>query len=100
MTVTYNFEWDPNKERSNRKTHGVGFDEGATVLTDPGALSIFDPDHSGTEDRWLTMGISNRGKLLVVSHTFRRETKDVVTIRIISTRKASRRESQPYGKKS
>ena len=100
MAVTYNFEWDPKKERSNRKTHGVGFDEGATVFTDPAALSIFDPDHSGTEDGWLTMAISNTGRLLVVSHTFRRETEDAVTIRIISTRKTSKRESQTYGEKS
>lgn len=100
MAVTYSFEWDPKKERSNRKEHGVDFDEGATVFTDPVALSIFDPDHSGTEDRWLTMGVSNTGRLLVVSHTFRREAEDAVTIRIISVRKASKRESQTYGEKS
>ena len=100
MIVTYNFEWDPKKERSNRKAHGVGFDEGATVFTDPAAPSVFDPDHSGTEDSWLTLGVSNTGRLLVVSHTFRKETEDAVTIRIISTRKASKRESQTYGEKS
>jgi len=100
MTTNYNFEWDPKKDRSNRKAHGVGFDEGATVFTDPTALSIFDPDHSGIEDRWLTMGVSSTGKLLVVSHTFRKEAQDAVTIRIISTRKASKRESQAYGEKS
>ena len=100
MATNYNFEWDPRKDRANRKAHGVGFDEATTVFTDPAALSIFDPDHSGTEDRWLTMGVSNTGRLLVVSHTFRRETEDAVTIRIISTRKASKRESQPYGERS
>ncbi|MDD5203856.1 MAG: BrnT family toxin [Desulfobacterales bacterium] len=100
MTTTYNFEWDPKKERSNRKAHGVGFDEGSTVFTDPSALSIFDPDHSGSEDRWLTMGVSSTGRLVVVSHTFRRETEDVVTIRIISVRKASKLESQTYGEKA
>jgi uncharacterized DUF497 family protein len=100
MTATYNFEWDPKKERSNRKAHGVGFDEAATVFTDPAALSIFDPDHSGTEDRWLTMGVSNTGRLLVVSHTFRKEAEDAVTIRIFSTRKASKREFQTYGERS
>jgi uncharacterized DUF497 family protein len=100
MTTTYNFEWDPKKEKSNRKAHGFGFDEGSTVFTDPSALSIFDPDHSGSEDRWLTMGVSSTGRLVVVSHTFRRETEDAVTIRIISVRKASKRESQTYGEKA
>lgn len=99
MAITYNFEWDPKKERSNRKAHRVGFDEGATVFIDPAALSIFDPDHSRTEDRWLTLGLTNTGRLLVVSHTFRKEADDAVTIRIISARKASKHESRTYGEK-
>jgi uncharacterized protein len=45
MAVNFNFEWDPKKATINRNTHGVGFDEGATVFTDPLAISIFDPDH-------------------------------------------------------
>jgi uncharacterized DUF497 family protein len=61
---------------------------------------ILDPDHSESEDRWLTMGVSNTGRLVVVSHTFRRETEDAATIRIISVRKASKRESQAYGEKA
>jgi hypothetical protein len=64
------------------------------------ALSIFDPDHSETEDRWITMGISGKGRLLVVMHTFRKESEAAVTIRIISTRKASRSESQTYGERT
>jgi uncharacterized DUF497 family protein len=100
MTINYNFEWDPMKARINRNTHGVGFDEGATAFTDPMALSIFDPDHSETEERWITMGISEKGRLLAVMHTFRKESEDAITIRIISTRKASKSESQAYGERT
>ena len=100
MAINFNLEWDPKKARANQTAHGVGFDEGATVFTDPMALSIFDPDHSEMEERWITMGISGKGRLLVVMHTFRKEDEDAITIRIISTRKASKRESQTYGERS
>jgi uncharacterized DUF497 family protein len=100
MAAGFNFEWDPKKARANQNLHGVGFDEAATVFIDPMAVSIFDPDHSETEERWITMGISEKGRLLVVMHTFREESEDAITIRIISTRKASKRESQTYGEQS
>jgi len=61
------------------------------------ALSIFDPDHSEIEDRWITMGISEKGRLLIVIHTFREESKGAFTIRIISSRKASKQEIKTYG---
>jgi len=66
MPVNYNFEWDPTKARANLDKHGRAFDEAATVFKDPRAISIFDPDHSETEDRWVTMGISEKGRLLIV----------------------------------
>lgn len=96
MAVNYNFEWDPIKARENRNKHGVNFDEAATVFRDSSALSIFDPDHSETEDRWITMGISEKGRLLIVNHTFR-EIGEEVTIRIISSRKATKKENNKYG---
>lgn len=99
MAINFNFEWDPQKATINRNAHGVGFDEGATVVTDPLAISIFDPDHSETEERWITIGLSEKGRLLVVVHTFRKESEDAVTIRMISTRKASKRESLTYGER-
>jgi uncharacterized DUF497 family protein len=99
MAGNFNFEWDPKKARANQNAHGVGFEEAATVFIDPMAVSIFDPDHSETEERWITIGISEKGRLLVVMHTFREESEDAVTIRIISTRKASKRESQTYGER-
>jgi uncharacterized DUF497 family protein len=95
--VNYNFEWDPVKAKENLDKHGVAFEEAATVFKDPKAISIFDPDHSESEDRWITMGISEKGKVLIVAHTFREEREDAVTIRIISSRKATRRETKTYG---
>ncbi len=97
MTVNYNFEWDPIKARDNLDKHGVAFEEAATVFKDPKAISIFDPDHSETEDRWVTMGISEKGRLLIVIHTLRKESEDAVTIRIFSTRKATKHETASYG---
>ena len=83
--------------RENLDKHGVAFDEGATIFRDSKALSIFDPDHSEIEDRWITMGISEKGRLLIVNHTFREESEEEVTIRIISSRKATKKETKNYG---
>jgi len=97
MPVNYNFEWDPTKARDNLDKHGVAFDEAATVFKDPRVISIFDPDHSETEDRWVTMGISEKGRLLIVIHTFLKEGEDTIIIRIITSRKATKHETASYG---
>ena len=97
MTLNYNFEWDPQKAHDNRDKHGVTFDEATTVFKDSQALSLFDPDHSETEERWITMGISEKGRLLIVIHTFREESDNAVEIRIISSRKAAKHETKTYG---
>ena len=96
----YTFEWDPRKARDNRDNHDVAFDEAATIFRDSKALSIFDPDHSETEDRWITMGISEKRKLLIVIHTFHEESEDAATIRIISSRKATKQEIKTYGERT
>ena len=92
-----NFEWDPVKANANIEKHKINFEEAATVLRDPNALTIFDPDHGQAEDRWLTIGISNSGRLLVVCHTFQYLDTSTVVIRIVSARKATKTESQHYG---
>lgn len=97
MAKNYTFEWDPGKAHDNRNKHDVAFDEAATVFRDSKALSTFDPDHSETEDRWITMGTSGKGRLLIVIHTFHEESEDAVTIRIISSRKATKQETKTYG---
>lgn len=85
------FEWDTDKAARNRDKHGVSFEEAATVFGDPLAITYDDPDHSDVEDRYLTFGHSSQGILLVVSHTDRDERT-----RIISARRASRKERKQY----
>lgn len=84
-------EWDPRKAKSNLKKHGVSFEEAATALSDPMAATGVDPDHSLTEERYVTFGISEKGRLVVVSHNEKDET-----IRIISARKANKGERELY----
>jgi len=86
-----NFEWDPRKAAQNRRKHGVSFHEAATVYADPLAVTYQDPDHSISEQRFITVGISNAGRLLIVAHADRGEN-----IRIISARKATPRERKYY----
>jgi len=97
MPYIYNFEWDPEKAQSNLKKHAVTFEESATVFKDPNALSLFDPDHSENEDRWVTLGLSEKTRLLVVIHTFLEKIDGTVMIRIISSRKATKQELLTYG---
>ena len=94
--INYNFEWDVNKARSNQSKHAVSFEEAATVFRDPKALSIFDDEHSIYEDRWVTIGISNTGRLLVVCHTFKKHDQNDVAIRIFSDRRAIKKETKQY----
>ena len=85
------FEWDELKDRANIRKHRVSFDEAKTVFNDPAALTLADPDHSLDEERYLDLGLSTHGALLVVSYTERSDS-----IRIISCRKATRRERMLY----
>jgi uncharacterized DUF497 family protein len=92
----YDFEWDPPKAKQNLRRHGVSFERAATVFLDPSALSIFDTEHSAHEDRWITLGMDKQGVMLVVSHTFREVDEHTSSIRIITTRKATRAEQKQY----
>jgi len=85
------FEWDPLKAESNLRAHGVSFDEATTVFRDTLSITIADPDHSNSEDRFIDIGLSHRGQLLVVSYTERKDR-----IRIISARPANRAELKSY----
>lgn len=86
-----NIEWDPNKARSNFRKHKVSFEEASTALFDTMSVTGSDPDHSVGEFRYVTFGISARGRLLVISHADTAET-----IRIISARVASKGERKLY----
>jgi uncharacterized DUF497 family protein len=85
------FEWDKSKAKSNLARHGVSFEEASTVFGDPLSLTIPDPAHSQMEHRAILLGHSHQRKLLVVVHTERGDN-----IRIISARRASRRERKSY----
>jgi len=85
------FKWDPAKAKMNLRKHGIAFREAATVLRDPLGITIFDPDHSDEEDRFITFGFSIAGRLLMVAHTERGER-----IRIISARRLTRAEREAY----
>jgi uncharacterized protein len=85
------FEWDRNKARDNYRKHKVSFDEAVTVFYDPLAATFSDPDHSIREERFLTIGYSSRGRLLVISYTERE-----AMIRIISARRATTKERRSH----
>jgi uncharacterized DUF497 family protein len=85
------FSWDPRKAARNLAKHAVSFDEASTVFADELSMTIPDPDHSGDEERWVIIGQSNRGRLLVVVHI-----EDDNTVRIISAREAEKRERVKY----
>lgn len=85
------FEWDADKAAKNLTKHGISFHEAATIFGDPLAITYFDPEHSEDEDRFLTFGHSQRGRLIVVSHTDRNDQT-----RIISARQATRKEKKQY----
>jgi uncharacterized DUF497 family protein len=85
------FEWDPKKAAANQRKHGVSFEEASSALRDSFSATAHDPDHSENEDRFVTFGISSRGRLLAVSHTEKGNA-----IRIISARLATNSERQIY----
>ncbi len=91
------FEWDRAKGVLNRRKHGVSFEEAQTVLYDENAIEFFDPDHSEREDRFIMLGLSFKLRLLVVCHRVK-EAQSV--IRIISARRATRREAKYYGREN
>ena len=90
-TVRMEFEWDPEKAARNLDKHKVSFSEAATVFGDPLSVTVPDPDHSEGEDRYITIGMSDSNRLLMVAHTERGDR-----IRIISARGLTRAERQAH----
>ncbi|OFW08951.1 MAG: hypothetical protein A3H96_23070 [Acidobacteria bacterium RIFCSPLOWO2_02_FULL_67_36] len=89
--MSLEFEWDPSKAEENLKKHRLGFDEALSVFADPSARIFDDPHHTGDEAREIIVGYSQRQRLLLVSFTER-----APKVRIISARKATKRERQEY----
>ena len=94
--MRYDFDWDPNKERTNLRKHGLSFRQAVSVFRDPNQLSMFDEGHSEKEERWITLGIDSTGVLRVVIHTFEQIDENLWRIRIISARKANLDETKKY----
>ena len=96
FNAQYDFEWDPKKAVSNLLKHDISFEESTTIFKDYNLISIYDSEHSESEDRWVSIGLSETSKLLVVSHKIR--NIDVITdvVRIFSARKATKTEEKQY----
>ena len=87
------FGWDKLKDHANQRKHRVSFEEAQTVFLDENALFMEDPEHSGSEDRFLLLGISSELRTIVVCHCYREMDK---VIRIISARKTTKSEREQY----
>lgn len=87
------FDCDKEKSALNQKKHGISFEEAQTVFVDESALLIHDPDHSGEEARFILLGLSVKFRILVVCHCYRKSDE---VIRIISARKATKKEQNRY----
>jgi len=87
------FSWDDQKNKANQKKHRISFEEAQSVFFDGNAIEYYDPDHSEMEDRFLMLGVSYKIQILIVSYTLRQDGSE---IRIISARKATKREQKAY----
>jgi len=90
--MNYNFEWDINKAHTNLSKHKISFESATSVFKDAHAISIADEEHSANEERWLTIGLDEVTRTLVVIHTYISIDKNNCNIRLISARKATKKE--------
>jgi uncharacterized DUF497 family protein len=88
------FEWDPKKAKRNFRKHGVSFEEAVTAFYDPLSATFDDPDHSVDEQRYITIGFSSRGRLLVVSHSERGQALRIISARPATADERKRHEGQ------
>lgn len=94
------FEWDRRKAQTNRQKHQVSFEEASSIFLAPFVFTSFDEDHSEQEDRLISIGVSEAGRLLLVIHSQWYEAPDITVIRIISSRKATGGERQRYDRQA
>jgi uncharacterized DUF497 family protein len=94
--MRFEFDWDPAKAESNRRKHGVTFEEAMGVFNDPLALSVLDDESGEGEERWVTMGRNAAGNLLLVVHTYVELSAGQAAVRIVSARRPTRREVRSY----
>ena len=98
--MRYTFEWDPIKARENLRKHRISFERAAEIFLDPLAISVLDDEHGDEEVRWVTIGRDRPGDVLVLVHTFSQISLAECKIRVISARKADRRETNQYYEES
>ena len=94
--MRYELDWDPIKAASNLAKHRVSFDEAMTLFADPLAISELDDGSRALEERWITVGASRVGRLLLIVHTAVNVSTEVLAIRIISAREPTRSEMRRY----
>jgi len=94
--LSYYFDWDAKKAQINLKKHKITFENATDIFRDPLALSIYDELHSNDEARWITMGTTKSGTIIVVVHTYNELNLKDIQIRIISARKATKNEIKQY----
>jgi uncharacterized protein len=87
------FDWDERKNKANRTKHGIWFEEAQSVFDDPRARLFHDPEHSEEEERFILVGMSFAARVLIVVHCYREQEQ---VVRIISARKATRKEAGTY----
>jgi uncharacterized protein len=96
MSIDFEFEWDDAKAASNEDKHGVTFLQAMTVISDALAVTFYDTEHSEDEERWVSIGQSSEGSLLVVVHTYMETGPASALVRIISARHATKNERMQY----
>jgi uncharacterized DUF497 family protein len=94
--IEMTFEWDRAKAQENERKHGVSFEEARTVFGDPASVFVYDGAHSWAEDRFIIIGMSERDRILTVVYVERTE----MTMRLITARRATRRERRDYEEKA
>ena len=95
-----NFEWDESKGRLNFEKHKITFDEATTIFTDPFLITFVDEFHSDKEERFISIGLSEKNRVLLAVHTEREEKQETIVIRVISCRKATSTERKSYEKEN
>ena len=98
--MRYIFDWDPEKAKENATKHDVSFERAAAIILDARAISILDKEHSDKEERWVTVGMDKSGALLVAVHTFEEINSEECKVRMISARRAAKKESRQYAEEN
>jgi uncharacterized protein len=94
------FEWDDIKARINLEKHKISFDEASTIFLDPFLITFVDDFHSDEEERFISIGLSERNRVLLAVHMEREENNETIVIRLISCRKATQTERKRYEKEN